>query len=375
MSTISRYRGIGNYAYSLANAFVGADLHGLDLQLLIGRYLNTRLVPLGDGPPTPEEAGASGRPLASRTYHAVKQTIVRARLMQAKPALYHAPDPKATPRPCRTVVTCHDLIPTVLAGPYLAPWVPRPVSAALDTLRYRLPDHVIAISDWTRRDVQRITGLPDERVSVIHHGIDFEAFHPRALAGEREAVRHAVGERPFFLYVGGFDARKQVPEMVQAFAERASEIDENLVICGRVPAQERARMERAVRASGASSRLVQLGFVAPELLPALYRAATAHVMPSTYEGFGMTLSEAFATGCPVIAADASCVPEIAAGSALLVPPEDMPALGSAMVRVAGSEALRRDLRERGLARAAHFTWERCAEQTVAVYRKVLGRLP
>ena len=375
LSTGSRYRGIGTYALALARAFTRVEVpRGIDLHLLIGRGLAMRVVPLDGDVPAPDVAGGDGAAIPYGVYYGLKHTVVLTRLLLHRADLYHATDPKGTPEPpgCRTVVTCHDLIPTVLGPPYRPAWVPERASAALDRVRYRAPDHVVAISDWTRRDVQRVTGLPDDRVTVIHHGVDSEVCHPREARGEREAVARVTGPGPYLLYVGGFDARKQVPELVRAFGRVKAAVRERLVICGRMRPAQRAAIEAAMDETGARDRVVLAGFVPFELLPALYRGATAHVMPSTYEGFGMTLVEAFACGCPVVAADASCVPEIAGGAALLVPPRDLDALGAAMVRVSTEPELRADLVVRGLDRAAHFTWERCARETLAVYTRVLG---
>jgi glycosyltransferase involved in cell wall biosynthesis len=380
LSTRSRYRGFGTYALSLARAFSRAfgcapEREGLDIYLAIGGGLAMRVVPLPDEPPSLEEVAGPGPATPYTLYYALKQTVALARLIEARVDLVHSAEPKGTAFPpgARVVVTCHDLIPTILGGPYRSPIWPGWASAAVDKLRYRRPDHVIAISEHTQQDVMRVTGVPRERVSVVHHGVDTAVFHPERREGEAEIVRRVAGERPYFLYVGGYDQRKRVPELIDAFARRAGEIDQALVIVGHMTARNEASLTSVIASSGMKERVLLAGFVPPEHLPALYRRADAHVMPSTYEGFGMTIVEAFACGCPVIAADASSIPEIAGGAALFVPPGDDDALGEAMVRVGSDEALRRSLSARGLERAARFTWERCAAETLRVYREVLGR--
>jgi glycosyltransferase involved in cell wall biosynthesis len=376
LSTGSRYRGIGTYALSLARAFSRlTEREGLDVYLAIGGGLAMRVIPLPDEPPSLEAIAGAGRPTPYTLYYALKHTVALARLLEARVDLVHSTEPKGTAFPpgARVVVTCHDLIPTILGGPYRSPLWPAWASAAVDRVRYRLPDHVIAISEHTRQDVMRVTGVSPERVSVVHHGVDAAVFHPERREGEAELVRGIAGERPYFLYVGGFDARKRVPELIEAFGRHARELDHALVIVGQMNARQAASLKRAIASSGASGRVVLTDFVPPEHLPALYRHADAHVMPSTYEGFGMTIVEAFACGCPVIAADASSIPEIAGGAALLVPPGDDVAVGEAMARVGSDEALRRSLSAHGVERAGRFTWERCAAETLRVYRDVLGR--
>ena len=205
---------------------------------------------------------------------------------------------------------------------------------------------------------------------MAYHGIDTDFFHPHSAAGEDAAVGEVTGGRPYLFYVGGYDRRKQVPVLARAFCKRADELEQDLVLAGRMSPKERRALLRIIPRR-LRDRVRFTGFVAPELLPALYRHATAHVTPSVYEGFGMTLTEAFACGCPVVAAAASCIPEIADDAALLAPPKDADALGDALVKICTDEALRQGLRARGLERGKRFTWARCADDTLGVYQRLL----
>jgi glycosyltransferase involved in cell wall biosynthesis len=119
-------------------------------------------------------------------------------------------------------------------------------------------------------------------------------------------------------------------------------------------------------------RVVDLGYVADEDMPALYSAAEMLAFPSLWEGFGLPVVEAMACGTPVVASNVACLPEIAGGAALLVDPLSVDAIADAMVRIAEDSSLRESLRARGLARAAHFSWRRAAEETLAIYRRVIG---
>jgi glycosyltransferase involved in cell wall biosynthesis len=115
-----------------------------------------------------------------------------------------------------------------------------------------------------------------------------------------------------------------------------------------------------------------VGFVPPESLPLWYNAAGMLVYPALYEGFGLPLLEAMACGTPVIGADASSLPEVVGEAGLLVPPKDVDAVGRAMLTLTRMDEMRAELRERGLRRAAEFSWRRTAEETLAVYRDVLA---
>lgn len=379
--TISRYRGIGNYCLELARAFgrAGPLLDGLDIHLMLGPARSLPVLPLTRALDALDDAfPEGGRVLGDAEYRATKHVVGRARLALVRPDLYHSSEPSGTPRPprrCKTVVTHHDVIPIVMQYPYKIPGLSWKARIPRERLRFRGVDHAITISRCTRDDLVKHTPMTEAKTSVVYHGVDTGRFNTDAGPDEEVRVGQICGtDRPFFFYVGGFDTRKQVPEMVQAFAERADEVEEAMVICGKLLPEVAEAIDSVVRRFGVGGRVMTPGFVPDQELPALYRQATAHVMLSLYEGFGMTLTEAFACGCPVIAARASCVPEICEGAALLVDPatDIVHTAGEAMVMVASDEDLRQTLRHRGLRRARFFTWDRCAAQTLEVYRRVLG---
>ncbi len=371
----SKFRGIGVYCYQLALALSRLKElpPNVELFLLVGGPRWTFSIE----PCTAELVQRlwqtdSEKFMSHDLYYTLKHSAAWARLNWSDVDLYHSTEPKGTSRPrgCKTMVTCHDFIP-VMSYRYL-PWrLPPRGRAAVEWVRFRGLDHAIAISRWTKNDLQRITGFSDEQVSVIYHGVDTGEFSTTAAEGERAQVAALLGsERPYFLYIGGFDRRKQVPKLVEAFARRAAEMEQDLVLCGNASKSEWKIIKKHLPRGAARARVICPGYAPADMLAALYRQATAHVLASRYEGFGMTMTEAFACGCPVVALEASCIPEIAGDAATLVADTDQ--LGQAMVDVASDRELRRDLRRRGLRRAEHFTWERCARETAEVYARVLG---
>jgi glycosyltransferase involved in cell wall biosynthesis len=374
--TSSRFRGIGsNYCLRMARAFAKAGplLDGIDLQLLLGNTL--RIEPCNEALLSSSSMGAEGWVWARPLYYSLKQTAACLRLLDHRVDLYHSGEPKGTARPprCKIVLTCHDLIPIVLRHPFHPPLLPRRMRGPLERLRYRLVDHVIAISHCTRRDLVRHLDFPEDRISVIYQGVDTELYHPRREENEPARVAALLGtDRPYFLYVGGFDSRKQVLDLVEVFGRHARDLDEVLVLVGSTSPNERKRIEERIHAIGARGRVLLLGFVPNATLAALYRGATAHIMPSQYEGFGATIVEAFACGCPVVALSNSSLLEIAEGAALLLPNEPLHTLGGSLFSLSSDDGLRSRLRQAGLNRAARFTWESCAAETIAVYRNVLG---
>jgi glycosyltransferase involved in cell wall biosynthesis len=174
---------------------------------------------------------------------------------------------------------------------------------------------------------------------------------------------------PHFLYVGALAASKNLPFLIDAFGRSDAEAD--LVLAGR-PGQDFPALQEAVARSGRRERIRLVHDASDADLDRLYRSALALVHPSRYEGFGFTPLEAMARGCPVLASDIPAVREISGEGALLVPLDDAPAWASGLTRLAADAALRDDLRERGAATVARYSWEATARGLVDLFRRVAG---
>jgi glycosyltransferase involved in cell wall biosynthesis len=286
------------------------------------------------------------------------------------------------PRRMRTVVTIHDL------GYLHFPAAHTPAHRLylrLSTLwSTRAATRLIAVSGATRDDLVRFAGACPDKITIVHHGLS-ERFRPVADASVVKDVQERYGARaPYFLYVGTVQPRKNLVRLIEAFARLGDRSRESgvggvipnsrlptpnpqLVIAGKRGWLTEA-IERRAAELGVADRVVFTGYVADDDVPALLGGALAFVFPSLYEGFGMPILEAMACGAPVLASNTSSLPEVAGDAALLVDPTDTGAIAAGMGRLAVDAALRDELRARGLARAAHFTWDRCAEATLAVLR-------
>jgi len=384
LDTPSRYRGIGRYVRGLARALAALPATpqpGLTVAGLI------RSRP-GRGPlvaPTLRYAGDPARPpgwLDYATYLAGRRVALGTLAHSAGARLLHLTDPRGTLLDGRTprLVTCHDLIPLLFPEEYLAPLPGASLLQRLrDLARYRLPHRILAVSEATRQDLVARLGLSPDAIDVVHHGVDHERFRPSpgGAAEPAEAARIAglLGSaEPFLLYVGSGAPRKNLPLLVQAFSASGRAREVRLVLAGRLRARQRLPIERAVRETGLGERVLFAGFVAEDDIPALYRRCLAHVFPSSYEGFGLPVLEAMACGAPTVTTPASSLPEVAGEAALLVPARERAPLAAAIRRLVDEPALRQELRTRGLDQAARFTWERCARETLAVYRRTLDGL-
>lgn len=257
----------------------------------------------------------------------------------------------------RTVVTCHDLAPRALAaGRGLGRWLwARSFRAMTRAAR------LIADSDFTRDEILRWSDYPAERIAVVPLAVGAEFFEPVADAALRALrERFRLHARRVVLHVGSCAPRKNIELILRALEN----VDACFVQIGGAftPAQQRLIGERL------RARVLQVSSVSNDALRAWYHLADVFVFPSTYEGFGMPVLEAMASGVPVICARAGSLPQVAGDAAWLIEPDAVAQLVDALDTLLNDSARAAELRVRGWARARAFTWERTARETLAVYR-------
>ena len=273
------------------------------------------------------------------------------------------------------VVTCHDLIPLAHPEHYLSGSGLRLQQRRLMELRrYRGARRVVAISERTRRDVVTLLGVPPARVDVVPNGVDVARFADEgAKARDGERLRElGLGARPFVLYLGNGDWRKNVPTLFAAVAHAARTLDLEIAWAGVLEDYVKERVLRQAREAGVESRLRLLGFVADEVLPALYRGALAHVFLSRIEGFGLTAVEAMAAGCPVLLARGSGTDEVAGEAGFVVDADDARGAGDLLLQLAQQPASRSERVALGRARARVFGREHCARGYVQSFQRALA---
>ncbi len=238
----------------------------------------------------------------------------------------------------------------------------------------RVARHVIAISNATKRDLIGAYNVAPQDITVIPHGVDpaFRPQNPDAVAAIKSRLR--LPER-FVLTVGTVHPRKNLVRLAAAMdAVAAAGLPHRLVIAGK-SGWLASDVERGIAASDTSGRVTRLGYVSPSDLPGLVAAADAFVLPSLYEGFGLPVLEALASGIPTLVSDRSALPEVAGNAALQVDPMNSAAIGAALVRLLTDDLLRQRLRIAGPKRAAMYSWRTAAESTLAVLRRVIAESP
>jgi glycosyltransferase involved in cell wall biosynthesis len=267
-------------------------------------------------------------------------------------------------RSCPLVLTIHDLI--YLHHPESLPTAPRLFMHAVLPALARRAARIIVPSQATALDVIRHLRVPESRVRRIFwgRGNDLQVVTD---APQLDAVlrRHGL-RRPFVLSVARGYPHKNLAGLLRAFALLPQDVQ--LAVVGE-QVQRGSDLERLTLELGLGGRVVFTGYVKDGELPALYSAATLFAFPSLAEGFGFPVLEAMACGTPVVASDASAVPETVGPAGLIASARDPEAFATAMRTLLDSPALQERLRQEGLARAREYTWKRCAEQTLAVYRE------
>lgn len=228
---------------------------------------------------------------------------------------------------------------------------------------------VITGSECTLDDLERVYRLPRERITVTPYALPPGFAAPAPDQVEQVLRRHGV-RRPFVLFVGVRQPRKNLPRAIGAFcaARARADLPHRLVLAGK-PGWRADETERAIAAAGEA--LQPLGYVSDADLPALYAAADAFLFPSLYEGFGIPVLEAFACGTPVITANVSALPEVAGDAALLVDPRDERAIADALLRLLADVDLRQSLAARGRSRLEQFDWLETARGTVEAYQRAV----
>ena len=275
--------------------------------------------------------------------------------------------------PVSTIVTIHDM--SLRLYPQCHPVRRLLLNRPLMHVAIRQAAAIVTVSDSARRDLMRFHGIPADRVSVVHEAAS-PAFRPitdRALL-DRVRARYGLPSR-FVLYVGTIEPRKNLLRLVDAFAQaRRRGLPHHLVCVGPYGWSSRDLAGR-IDQLGVGDAVHFTGYAPFEDLPAIYNLGEFFVFPSLYEGFGLPVVEAMASGLPVITSNTSSLGEIAADAAATIDPTNTDALADAIAHVATDHALRRDLSERGLRRAQDFSWTQTAKEMLAVYHRVTEAAP
>lgn len=362
--------GIGRYNFELAKQLQLQD----DLELLF--YANGRFI---GSLPTPEQAKSKKNGwlhnqlrknnLAIKAYQLLSGIKNHYSLQGHEDAIFHGPGFYLPRFSGSSVATFHDLsifTHTQYHPPERVRYMQRELNLTLQRASMLITD-----SEYTRQELASYFGHPLDKIRTISLACS-DDFHPRE-AAESVPVLARLGLEygGYTLYAGTIEPRKNIEALLDAYSTLPDAIRQRwpLVLAGYhgwQSEQLHARIDAAENAGWAR----YLGYVADEDLPYLFSGAHLFFFPSHYEGFGLPVLEAMASGVPVVCSNASSLPEVAGGAALMFDPEDVDALRQLIMTGLEDDVWREAAKEKGLLQASTFSWQRCAEETVAVYREL-----
>ena len=293
--------------------------------------------------------------------------------------LVHIPHLLWTPLylPCPYVLTVHDVLDFMYRNHG---------SGFRRTLHRAMTAHVLshaakilAVSNFTKQDLQRLFHVPESRVEVVYNAIDERFRQGHATQADRDFISERYQTNyPFILYAGRISPHKNVIRIIEAFSALKTELEKEgkypdlkLIIIGDEVSRH-PDLRRAVIKSGVQNDVRFLGFVPIEVLRIFYDVAKVFVFPSLYEGFGLPPLEAMSHGTPVVTSNISSLPEVVGAGAVLVNPENVFDIMRAIHRVLVDQPMREKLKERGYEQVARFSWEDSVRRILRAYRQVAG---
>jgi len=352
-----KYGGVSRYFYELAKGISQKRQYqaAVIAPVYVNRYLAHRphsLRVIGVPMPPIRRVGA---------YRAINSLFMRCLLARFDPDVVHETyysTRRLAPRKSRIVLTIFDMIHEKFSQEFPPP----DQTSHAKAVAAARADHIICISRNTQRDVIDILGVPQEKTSVVYLG---GSLNMRA---DRMTLRL---EKPFLLYVGHRGGYKNFARLLRAYARSPLLRRECLLICfgGGEFTHEELRL---ISEHNVQTENVRHMSGSDDLLATLYASAAAFVYPSLHEGFGMPPLEAMSMGCPVVCSNTSSLPEVVGGAAELFNPLEEDDIAAAIERVVTSEERRQTLIASGRDRRGTFSWQRCVEETMAIYENRLG---
>lgn len=356
-----RQAGISQYTIRLLEALAELD-HEDEFVVFQSQKHVTKLV---------DQPNFCRRSLWTPPHHRLEQLLLPLELATTDLDVLHSPDfiPPFR-RNFKSVITIHDL--NFLLYPHFLTPESASYYGQIDQA-VRNCDHIIAVSKSTKRDVIRLTGAPENKITVVYEAPS-PVFRPLDDPAVAEQVKQHFGiDKGFILFVSTIEPRKNVPALLMAFRQLLDDYrpDVHLVLAG-----EKGWLFDDVFALvdklNLHKRVYFLGRVTVDELLRLYNAAQMLVHPAFYEGFGLPTLEAMACGTPVVASNTSAIPEVVGDAAMLVDPTDVDGMTVAMWRVLNEPGLRQNLVDKGLKRVRNFSWEKAAIETLKIYRQTAG---
>jgi glycosyltransferase involved in cell wall biosynthesis len=361
----SRFTGVGIYAFHLSQKLleIEADLNFEFWFLVVKNAPLPWVIPQ-------HRLIKVYRPSKPQSLQDVYDVLdLRSLLRKNNIALFHAPGPGyITPsKTLSVVVTVHDVIPDIIPaenkGSTLIKWLYK-----IKMRRTSKVNHIMTDSDATGMDLSRLYNIETNKITTVYLGSQF-------VTGDRETVRSTTARpwsRPYVLYLGGFNYRKNVPRVINAFSQIADDFTGvDLLLLGKPSTKQSVELQNLCSTLNLDDRIIWLGFIPDADLPAFYAWCEAFIYPSLYEGFGLPVLEAMQFGAPVITSDRASIPEIIGNAGVIINPDLDTEIIDAIKNILTDKQLRASLSYKGEIQAKNFSWSKCAREVVQVYKEVL----
>ena len=271
----------------------------------------------------------------------------------------------------KTILTVHDLIPFIL-----------PETLSKSSLKWKIfykfhwptkfllkkADLVITVSENSKKDLVRLFGVDDKKISIIYNGVSEHKFNENIK--EKVLLKYHLPDN-FILYVGRFDPYKNVTNIIKAYSKLSNIKNEfKLVIVGDTKSAYYPELSRLVDKLNLKGNVIFSGYVLSEDLPLLYHLSLAFIFPSLYEGFGLPILEAFSVGTPVLTSNTSSLPEVAGNAAVLVDPKNIGEIAESIKKVLQDENLKQSLIQKGYEQSKKFSWKNSANKLLDIFNEV-----
>ncbi len=356
--------GVGTYSRNLVNHLSKIDAHNSYFLLLAADANSTALVTGENFRHVPIRKHRHGELDRSEMYGFLKREEVD---------ICHIPHEDVPGRlPCRYVVTVHDCV-NIIYPPEDRPKWKSTLSFHWKRRKLQQAEHVIAVSEATKHDIERLYRIPENHITVIYNALDERLSKASSPLDPKSVLERYQIQDPFLLYAGNIRPHKNITRLIEAFAVARGELKDHpqygklkLLIIGDELAKHQA-LRRAVVIGRVQSDVRFLGFVPYDILKIFYQTAVAFVFPSLYEGFGLPPLEAMAFGTPVLTSNTSALPEVVGEAALLVNPENVFEIARGIKQILLEDSLRAHLVQKGFEQINKFSWLMSAQKTLRLY--------
>jgi len=358
--TYQSYGGISRYYTILSDELLQKSQ---DVKIFAGLHRNNYVGGLPDGVVMGKRIN-NYPPKSGRVFQWLNHAISQPQIKSWQPDIIHETYYSALPTSKTNAVrvtSVHDMIHELFADQFS----PRDMTTHWKKATFDRVDHVISISHSTKRDLIELLGIDEQKITVVHHGVDLTAF-------QNKPVKLSVFENPFILYVGSRGGYKNFNTLLEAFATSSMLMSEFDIVTFGGGAFNAGEQQIFKQLGFKDSQVRQVGG-SDDVLAALYHQAVAFVYPSLYEGFGLPLLEAMAAGCPVVSSNTSSMPEVVGDAGAYFDPNDIEEVKGAIEKVVFSDSLQKDFIDLGYKNIEHFSWQKCADETLSVYRKLTGK--